>query len=240
MSIFDDKKLEKLDWMTKITETIESELNTILSKLPDEIVIDKTIINNSVLCSYSRSITASAVLNPFISKVVNGGDLSYDDYDKLYKCFMFEVSENSVYNATTQELVGEIKLIKTTATFDDESLQKTMGIKGITSIREVLWGRTDSATAGRMNEVLDLLGGCEEDRKGRSVRKKTYVIQRRLKTIFANNEWRIRDAELADKVGFWISSYIKTGNLAAFTNFCKLKVMTHNNMPIYSMEEETL
>jgi len=239
MSIFDDKKLENLDWMTKITETIESELNVALSKLPDEIVIDKETINHYLMNSYYRKISVSDILRPIIGVTIKS-DLTQDDYSKLSECFKFEIVENSIFNATTQEFNGEARLIKTIATFDDESLQKTMGMKGIFSLRDTLYWRNDSGMVGRINEVLDSLGGCEEHRKGRSARKKIYAVQRRLRAIFTGNEWRIRDAELANKVGFWISSYIKDGNLAAFTNFCKLKVMTHNNMPIYSMEEETL
>jgi hypothetical protein len=91
-----------------------------------------------------------------------------------------------------------------------------------------------------MNEILELIGGCEAHLKNRSSRKKMFAIFQRMRSIFQNNEWRIRDTELANKACTWIHSYITDGNLAAFTNFCKLKVMTHNNMPIYSVEEETL
>jgi hypothetical protein len=86
--------------------------------------------------------------------------------------------------------------------------------------------------------MLDLLGGCNEDIKNRSAKKKLIAIKLRLTQIFKTNEWRIRDMALSNKVGFWIAGYISTGNLACLTNLCKLKVMTHNNMPIYSVKEE--
>ncbi len=56
-------------------------------------------------------------------------------------------------------------------------------------------------------------------------------------SLFKTNEWKIKDTELANKVGFWIKDYIVDGNLAAYSNFCRLKVMTHKDQPIYSMEE---
>ena len=59
-----------------------------------------------------------------------------------------------------------------------------------------------------------------------------------LDNIFKNNEWRIRDTSLANKMCTWIKLYAEDGNLAAFNNFCKLKVMTHNGGPIYSIEEQ--
>ena len=83
-----------------------------------------------------------------------------------------------------------------------------------------------------------ILGGCGEAMKNKSGKKKVTAIKERLIKIFETNEWRIRDMALANKVGFWIKGYISGGNLADLTNLCKLKVMTHNNMPIYSVKEE--
>ena len=89
----------------------------------------------------------------------------------------------------------------------------------------------------RANDIMELLGGCEEGLRSRSDRRKKSVIHKRVGEIFKDNLWNIRDTELATKVGSWIRCYIENGNLAAYSNFCRLKVMTHKGQPIYSMEE---
>ena len=132
---------------------------------------------------------------------------------------------------------GEVCIVKTINTLSDEDLQPLMGRKGIEALGHVRDYRSD-APLERLNEVLDILGNCQETMSNRSVRKKVIRIKERLSEIFKTNEWRIRDMGLANKVGFWIRGYIMNGNLADLTNFCKLKVMTHNNMPIYSVKEE--
>jgi hypothetical protein len=90
---------------------------------------------------------------------------------------------------------------------------------------------------GRANEIMEILGGCEGGLRTRSIRRKRAALHDRLVKLFKDNEWNIKDTTLANKVGFWICSYVKEGNLAAFSNFCRLKVMTHKGQPIYSMEE---
>ena len=54
----------------------------------------------------------------------------------------------------------------------------------------------------------------------------------------SKNEWNIRDIGLSNRIAKWIKLYLCDGNLAAYTNFCKLKVMTHDDDPIYSIDEE--
>ena len=90
----------------------------------------------------------------------------------------------------------------------------------------------------RINEILDTLGGCTEDMKNRSARKKLHRVKGRLEEIFRTNEWRVRDMNLANNVGYWIKAYIMNGTISDLVNLTKLKVMTHSNMPIYSIKEE--
>jgi hypothetical protein len=40
MGVFDDKRYEELDWLSKAVEPIESYLATVLSELPDEVDLD--------------------------------------------------------------------------------------------------------------------------------------------------------------------------------------------------------
>ena len=237
MSVFEDKKLTQLDWMTQMTETIESDLNTILSKLPNVIFINGKHISESGSSYLSLSI--GNILNPYIStEIYKRHNLSWDEERLLISCFSFDLKGHTEYDARTGILSGEIIVIKNKHTFSDEELQPLMGKRGMEAIgRATSYGHAD-APIDRLNEILDILGGCEEAMRNRSGKKKVVAIKERLISIFKNNEWRIRDMNLSNKVGFWIKGYINDGNLADLTNLCKLKVMTHNNMPIYSVKEE--
>ena len=234
MGVFDDHKLEQLDWMTQITETIESDLNTLLAKLPD-----RTLVTAQDLIENGGSSYLSLSVGNIIHRVeratssYDGPALSWDEQNKLESCFSFEVDGDVEFNLETHTLCGTITLVKTTQTLSDEDLQPLMGQRGIGYIK---YAATHSME--RMNEILDILGDCGNDIKGRSGRNKIRRIKARLEEIFNKNEWRIRDMKLANKVGMWIMGYIATANLADLTNLCKLKVMTHSNMPIYSVKEE--
>jgi hypothetical protein len=239
MGVFDDKKFEQLDWMTQITETIDSELNGLLARLPDQ--VNFTMDSLLTMCdssNYGLSISVSNVVRSFIKLDCEKHNLkgpSWEDEQQLIKCYKFEVSEDLEVDFTQRKLTGSLVLFKIVQTLEDETLQGMLGSKGIGELR---YADHSPSVLSRMNEMLDLIGGCDDALKNRSCRRKVNVISHRLNEIFKNNEWRIRDMELSNKVGRWIKEYINTGNLAALTNLCKLKVMTHNNMPIYSIEEE--
>jgi len=239
MSVFADKKFETLDWMTQMTETIESELNTVLAQMPEETILDREMIYRILGDSWYMHLSISNVVRHILTNTALANKLSWDERSKLDTCFEFDMDDNVVLDETTGTLSGTIRLIKVISTFEDDVLQKCMGSKGLEKFNFSRWD-TSGGTVGRANEIMELLGGCELGMKNRSIRKKMYTIRGRLTTIFKNNEWRIRDAELADKVCTWIIDYIRNGNLAGLTNFCKLKVMTHSNMPIYSVQEEIL
>jgi hypothetical protein len=234
MGVFDDKKFEQLDWMTQITETIDSDLNGLLAQLPDR--LEFTTKDVIARASGSRfSIEAGGIVRDLLAKI-QSKRLSWDEDNKIVKCFKLEMSPGLELDLEAGTMTGTIALVKVVPTFSDEDLIPLMGQKGIQAIRHIMFD--EEWPLDRMNEMLDVLGKCQDAQKNRSYRKKLHRLEERLNEIFSTNEWRIRDMALADRVGVWIADYIQSGNLAALTTFCKLKVMTHNNMPIYSVEEE--
>lgn len=234
MGVFDDKKFEQLDWMTQVTETIDSELNGLLARLPDEKTFDVQSLLAQLDNSYNLSISSGNLVR-LLLQGIGSSNIDYDEEARIAACFKFECSETVEINYETLEMTGELKLVKITKTLEDEDLQKMMGRKG----REFLKSHAfDESMCSRANEILDIIDAPKETTRTRSIRKKVRAVRDRLNSVFSNNDWRIRDMDLADKVYCWCGQYIKTGNLAALTNLCKLKVMTHNDMPIYSIEEE--
>lgn len=242
MGVFDDTKFEQLDWMTQMTETIDSDLNGLLARLPDRKVISKEEIIEACSSSYSSSLSVGTVVREMVKDL--GTDhkyaLSYEEDAQLRKCFKLQTDGTVEVDLEKNSVVGEVAIVKVVQTLSDEELQLFMGHKGIESLRR-LDSNADSQALGaleRYNEILDILGGCEEHMRNRSMRKKTNALVDRLRKIFATNEWRIRDMGLANKISFWIKGYINDGNLPCLMNLCKVKAMTHSNMPIYSVVEE--
>jgi hypothetical protein len=241
MGVFDDKKFEELDWISQATEPIDSELNELLEKLPDEVFIDfPTYMMLVGIRGYSLDLSLDTVVFNLMAKTQSKDlidKISYTHRDQLKKCFKFEVSgHNLTINFETRTIDGgEIKLVKTMSTLDEDTLKGILGNEGILKVHNM--GYLEPSALSRMNEIMELLGNCQSGLRTRSYRTKRRELSMRLQKLFKDNEWNIKDTGLADKVGFWIADYVKEGNLAALSNFCRIKVMTHKGQPIYSMEE---
>ena len=236
MGVFDDKKFEELDWISQATEPIDSNLNLILNEMPDRLEINFKIFNEIVKAGYGRTFDMdTAIIYLMRDTADKHYSLSYDERGHLAECFKIEAEGELYLNYETETLSGgSLAIVKVKTTMDDKVLESLLGNHGLMAVGNARFGQE---THGRINEVMELLGGCEDGIRTRGEYKKRAALTKRLKAIFKNNEWKIKDTELANKVGKWIADYISNGNLAAFSNFCRLKVMTHKDQPIYSMEE---
>lgn len=239
MGVFDDKKFEGFDWLSQATEPIESKLNEILGIMPDRVEIPYDLLCRIVNDGYfSNSIPKTKVIQVIAAEVSKNEEyhtLGYKESEMLTSCFSFEVEENTIIDFESKILAGKIYLVKNRNTFEDKDLEKIMGEVGFQAVSSM--AIYDAPRMSRANEIMDLLGKCESGLKTRSGRNKQRMIKQRMNDIYKNNEWKLKDLELANKVGQWIRDYVVDGNLAAFSNFCRLKVMTHKGAPIYSMEE---
>ena len=238
MSVFADKKYENLDFLSQITETIDAPVNAVLASLPEIKSFSYEEIVTILGDSYSFRMDVGSLVRKLLQDSgINYTALSYEERQLVFGAFKLETSGDLILDFETGTLHGEVILTKTVNTLADDVLQKMLGAQGIDELRYINY---QSASHGRFNEILDLVGGCDEAKKTRSINNKIRFLKRRLMKIFVDNEWRIRDNDLANKISRWARVYIETGNLAALTNFCKVKVMTHNGGPIYSIVEEPL
>lgn len=233
MGVFDDKKFEELDWISQATEPIDSELNEVLGAVPEEVVLDFNMYKEMVGGSHGLDLSKDRFITHCINKF-HGKYLSWDQRAALRSCFEIQMDDEVILNFENQTLTGTIKLVKIQSTMDEKILEGMLGREGIAAIGSMYF---NGSGISRANEVMEILGKCEAGLKTRSERRKRGYIRHRLTELFKTNEWKIKDTELANKVGFWIKDYVVDGNLAAFSNFCRLKVMTHKDQPIYSMEE---
>lgn len=233
MGVFDDKKFENLDWISQATEPIDSQLNEILSLIPDEIIIDFDMYTKIIGDSYSMDLDLSRMLSYSISEFY-GKSLEWEQRSALQPCFEIQMDNEVLLDFEKRVITGMIKFVKIQSTMDEKVLEGMLGKEGIMAIGSMFFS---GSGLSRANEVMEILGKCQGGLRTRSERRKRAMIKTRLVELFKNNEWKIKDTELANKVGYWIKDYIVNGNLAAFSNFCRLKVMTHKDQPIYSMEE---
>lgn len=234
MGVFDDKKFDELDWISQATEPMDSKLNEILGSLPEEFIIDFNTYKEITGESSSMDLSIDRCISYLVSKYCQDQYLTWDQKDVLRPCFEFQMDGEVNLDFENQIITGELKFMKTQSTMDEKVLEGLLGREGVHTVSRMYF---TGPGLGRANEIMELLGGCESGLRTRSERRKRHIIQVRLTKLFKNNEWKIKDTELANKVGNWIASYIVDGNLAALSNFCRLKVMTHKDQPIYSMEE---
>lgn len=233
MGVFDDKKFENLDWISQATEPIDSQLNEILSLIPDEIIIDFDMYTKIIGDSYSMDLDLSRIISYSINEFY-GKSLGWEQRSALQPCFEIQMDNEVFLDFEKRVITGMIKFVKIQSTMDEKVLEGMLGKEGIMAISYMYF---NGPGIGRANEVMEILGKCDSGLRTRSERRKRATIKTRLVELFKNNEWKIKDTELANKVGYWIKDYVVDGNLAAFSNFCRLKVMTHKDQPIYSMEE---
>ena len=235
MSVFHDKKFEELDWISQAIEPIESDLNNHLSNLPDVFEIDFKKYVDIIGDNWDHELTNTKILSHLLPGHIRSS-LSYQERGMIDNCFQLELIGEPVMDFNAQSITnGSISLKKIMFSLDEHALKSILGKNGISNLSyATFYG--DKASS-RANEVMEILGDCASGLRSTSIRKKRQAITNRVIQIMKTNEWNIKDTTLANKVGYWIADYIKDGKLAAFTNFCKLKAMTHRGQPIYSMEE---
>lgn len=238
MSVFQDKKFEGLDYVSQLIEPIDSQLNVLLGELPDEFIIDAQTLRNLLHSRGSSYLSKGSILNYILSTLhlQNFAELiNSASFDAIEKCFELHVDDNNIiFDFDKNFLSQPIKLIKVTQNLDDKILEKLLGQEGLYTVYNCDFSQYNMS---RANDIMEMLGECESGIKTKTYRKKRSVVLHRLEAIFRNNEWKIKDMELANKVGYWVRSYIEDGNIAALSNLCRLKVMTHTGNPIYSMKE---
>lgn len=241
MSVFDDKRYDQLDWISQAVEPIESYLSTVLEKLPDSVNIDFDVWI-SIGSGYGGgglTLDVEEALGFLLKKAGTLGgikELPYNDRRLLCSCYTLECEPNTILDFDKKAMVGTVMLTKTKSTFEAEDLKALMVAKAIQAVVEMSWGGTKDL--GRLGEVCEIIGTDYNTAQTRSINKRQYLVRARVEQILRDNEWNIKNVELGEKVGKWITDYVINGRLNAFTNLCKLKVMTHGGKAIYSMEEE--
>ncbi len=230
--IFKDKVYQDMEWLEKVCEPIVCDLNDILNKLPDSIEITYDMIVKDSL-TYVPSYLSADI---FIETHSLLKTLDWTDKKKIVDCFSVVIEGEPILDMEAKTLTGgNIKLVKTKEKFEEKEIQSLIGVKGVGAYLNGISHK--KVSTDRLNEILELLGE-DKARRSRSPREKMFALRVRFMEIMENNEWNIRDVALSNRVSLWVRMYLLEGNLAGYMNFCKLKVMTHEDAPIYSVEGE--
>jgi hypothetical protein len=231
MSIFKDEIYQGMDEITALCEPFIDERNELLASVPDEILLSKEFFLKHLEDSYGYvyQVDIPYTLKAFFPKI---RDSKYSAH--IYEAFKLVLipdeegvpteidMENRTVNFTA-------KLVKTKKIFSDQDSRDLLG-------KDALYNfEFKNAPVSRLNDVLELLGKPTSDR---SKRNKRHTIKETLTKIMKENTWNIRNVVLSNKIVVWVMRYLNEGNMAAYTNFCKVKLMIHNDKPLYSIDEE--
>lgn len=252
MSVFKDKIYDDMDDLSKLCEPTISPLNDFLNKIPDKTVLsgdDMVSIIKKSMWFWASSANNAASYNMDINNLFSSflsrnklkekyHELTYNQRDMIEKCFSLKIKSHDdkqiVLDLEKPDQNFSIEIIKIKKSFDEKETENDLKQAAQSIIYRV---SSRSCDLRRLNEMLELLG-LDDARKHRSKRYKAEILYDFLLKTIKENTWNIKDAALFIKVYEWILDYVINGRLISLTNFCKFKIMTHDNKPIYSMEEE--
>jgi hypothetical protein len=234
MSIFKDRVYEEMDDISRLIEPYQCGLNEDLSKFPDRLEIDPDQLESTWgtnVRDIVRRYAKSAELNA----------LSENVWDLDPNFFQFEIvnsegeqTDSLRYNFATKEIDGKIFLVKKMFCVEDDGVMNII----IKNVENKLSMYNRHADSKRINEIADLFN-AEEVKQKRSASKKMRCLRNHIVGLIKSKKLDIRDAELAARFSNWIVLYANDGSLPALANITKLKIMTHQNKPIYSIDERS-
>jgi hypothetical protein len=235
--MFVDKFYEELDDISKMIEPFNYEVNDALEKVPDRIDVTRFITCSS---DYGRTNEIRSLLHRAISEdgiVPNVTDLtSRSEVIRLFK-FEFEYDSSidgsiTINGANDVISGGKIFLVKRQSVIDDQSLELMVRDK---FLQETRHGNRNICQS-RVSEVCGIYGA--NTGSIRSPSKKYSILTNHIYNMIKDKKLNIKDVNLSQKLGKWISMYIRDGNLGALQNLTKVKIMTHSGRAIYSIEEK--
>jgi len=236
--MFADKVYEEMDDISKLVEPIESEVNNTLSQMPDEIEVTLDLM----LAKYDDRYGWShlSVREMIISKATELGLellMTYGSYEQFYKFEVRDLEDGDevIFNFETNTMSHSVFLVKCKIGFTDQELEAQIKDAITRSIKQELRA-SKNVNKSRLNELADLFGS-DAVKADRSYRGKIIKFCMHLDTLIDDRKLDIRDLSLCRKFSKWVTLYVRDGNLAALNNVTRIKIMMHEQRPIYSIEE---
>ena len=241
--MFRDKIYEEMDDISKLIEPYQSKLNEELSQFPEEIDVTEevmlTYLNNTY---YGSSVNLGHIITQLAERLK-----LFEIKEKSHTCardfFEFKVIDLEEYDKVKFDLVNRtishrIIIAKKKVAYEDDELEKMVKKNICSKIIDSLY-TPRFVNKARLNEIADLFG-AKQAMSERATNPKVRALCTHLESLVDSKKLDIRDVDLCKKFGEWVVLYVRDGNLAALNNLTRLKIMTHQNKPIYSIEERSV
>lgn len=226
LDLFADKEYQEMDWLGKVVEPFIFPLNEKLGKFPDKYDFSYRVIESRIKAG--GYINYQELVQICVADL--GIDISPDEIESLHSLFEVNIVDFKV-NIKTQTTSGEMSLVRLKPSLEDEDIKEHMSNRLYTKLNVLTTDGTH-----RLNELMDIIGAVD-CRTSKSPYMKKNAIQAHMRKIIIEDMWRLRSAPLIEKLGDWMIDYINNGNLASLSNVTRLKCMTYNKDPIYSLKE---
>lgn len=238
--MFKDKVYEEMDDVSKMFEPFQFNLNDELAQFPDKMEVDsKHLMSNDYWGSYGTDLPA--VISDKAGKLKLTEIIKNMDLLTSHDFFAFEVEDledggKITFDAGTMTLSHKLFLVKKKIAFDEQELEAMRKNMTINNLKRA-FNRSRDVNKPRLNEVADIYNAGDV-KSERSYRGKVTKFCEHLDKIIEDKTLDIRDMDLCMNFAKWIILYVKTGNLAALNNLTRIKIITHEKRPIYSIEEK--
>jgi len=233
--MFEDKIFDGLDDISKMMEPYTYSINDILSNMPQELTVTYDEICELIQRQSDRfNIRAADILR---LKFRDSSEEILDNLMEFNNFYGIETSESLSIDFETSSINGILKTVKIKNGYTEDELALKIKNKIIESIRNAMYSPS-SFNKTNANELADLFD-IKKVSSERGARAKRELMVAGFNKIL-EEKLHIRDVDLAIRVARWIKKFLQDGNLGAINNLCKMKILSHKERAIYSIEDEVI
>lgn len=246
MGLFDDKKYESMDEISKMIEPWVNPFDPIIERIPDEYEFPAEYLM-SYLNSYDiepsliKVVLSASGITPTEINTLNNHQLLQRRHvpggNFAPGILALEHSPDFYLDAATKEKHGSLKIIKVTKAISEAKLKSII----VETAKRKLLTRcsADSYTAETMRTLYEVATGNPYKPTDRSKRTLICDTREALIKLIEEDRWRIRSFDLYLKLIDWMEDYCRSVCMSSsLANIMKIKIMTHSGKAIYSIGEE--
>jgi uncharacterized protein YfkK (UPF0435 family) len=243
MGLFDDKKYESMDDISKMVEPWENPYDDIICKLPDEWEVPVKIIERCLSCYDPDPIIFKNFMSNFLTPVEASLLIESRILEKEYKngkydkgLLNIEVTPGYTFNSLTYEQNGTIKVVKTARCISEETLKKMLLNNFERNVFKSI--SSDGYKSETLRNLYEVVTSKKYESDNKSKRLLIATVKDELRNLIIEDRWRIRSFNLYNKFFSWCSAYLNHSDSASIANIMKMKIMTYSGRAIYSVGEE--
>lgn len=244
MDTFRDEVYEEMDDISKLIEPFEFKANNEIAQFPDEFEVSATALNSVISAAWHEdymSISLGSLVRDKASELqLNNLLIELSDNKLVHRLFEFKIVTDGdlglAFDATTGVISnGSIHVVKKGVAMEDSDIEQKM----VQHVQNYLYNHFiyNKCNKKNLNQIAELFGATEA-RKARKWTEKIIALSNHFKELILSRQLVIKDFELFKRFVNWNKVYIEHGNLPAFANIARLKVMMRSGKPIYSMKED--